>query len=126
MNKYNITDNTVAILPMGNNQSIIYEVDENLESNRNSCIKPNKSKKNSKNYDYRFSNKKDRNSDTSNFFSSNNVKSGLKSFLNKTFSNNSFKKNKKHTEKRESLLLFNIIDSESKIFSFLFFSSKSF
>ena len=87
--------------------SIIYEVDENLESNRNSCIKPNKSKKNSKNYDYRFSNKKDRNSDTSNFFSSNNVKSGLKSFLNKTFSNNSFKKNKKHTEKRESLLLFN-------------------
>ena len=86
--------------------SIIYEVDENLESNRNSYIKPDKNKKNSKNYEYRFSNKKERNSDTSNFFSSNNIKSGLKSFLNKTFSNNSFKHNKKH-DKRDSLLLFN-------------------
>ena len=43
MNKYNITDNTVAILPMGNKQSIIYEVDNIvvINSNPNNIIKYN-------------------------------------------------------------------------------------
>ena len=93
--------------------SIIYEVDENIDSNRNSYKKTNKN--NSKNVGIRFSNKKDRNSDTSNFFSSNNVKSGLKSFLNKSFtSHNSFKNERKESRDKDSLLFFNNSNSNSK------------
>ena len=96
--------------------SIIYEVDENIESNRNSYINQNKNINNSKNFAFRFSNKKERNSDTSNFFSSNNIKSGLKSFLNKSFvSQKSFKNNKKESENKDSLLLFNNSNSSNSI-----------
>ena len=92
--------------------SIIYEVDENIESNRNSFINQNIINTSNKNNVFRFS-KKERNSDQSNFFSSNNIKSGIKSFLNKTKSSkNSFKKHK-GSENKESRLTFNSLSNSS-------------
>jgi competence protein ComK len=43
MNKYNITDNTLAILPMGNKNSVVYEVDKMIVINNkpNNIIKYN-------------------------------------------------------------------------------------
>ena len=43
MNKYNITDKTLAILPMGKKQSIVYEVDNMIviNNNPNNIIKYN-------------------------------------------------------------------------------------
>ena len=90
--------------------SIIYEVDENVESNRNSFPSLNINTS-AKNLGFRFSNKKDRNSNSSNFLSSNNIRSGIKSFLNKSIhSNHSFKKN---ANNKEEFLRFNS-DSESE------------
>ena len=86
--------------------TIIYEEDENTESNRNSYIRTSLNNI-TKNLNSRFSGKKEKYSEMTNLFSSNNVKSGLKSFLNKSnISNNSFKKEKKD-DKKESLLVFN-------------------
>ena len=119
-----------------NNQfdSIIYEVDENLESNRNSIRKNGNSEKN---FHYRysnkknkiseisnknnsvktlgcnFSNKKDKTSEYTNLVSSNNnVKSVFKDFLNKSIgSNNSFRKNQ-NIDYKETVLTFNSNSSD--------------
>ena len=93
-----------------NNQidSIIYEVDENIESNRNSFAKSNINNASTKNIGFRFSNKKERNSNSSNFLSSKNIKSGIKSFLNKSnHSHHSFKKNSNIKEHKKEILHFN-------------------
>ena len=137
VNNINKNANSNHLNNIENNQfdSIIYEVDENLESNRNSIKKNISSEKtfhyrfsNKKNkiseisnknnsgktLGYNFSNKKDKASEFTNLFSSNNnLKSGFKDFLNKSISsNNSFKKNN-NIDYKETVLTFNSYSSDS-------------
>jgi len=121
-----------------NNQfdSIIYEVDENLESNQNSTKKvvnsdenfqhrfPNKKNKISeisnknnslKTLGCNFSNKKEKASEFTSLFSSNNMKSGIKEFLNKSISsNNSFRKIQ-NIDYKETVLTFNSNSNSSDL-----------
>ena len=81
--------------------SIIYEVDENVESNINSFPSP-KINNSTQSLGLRFSSKKDRNSGSNKFFSSNKV---IKPFLNKS----------QNKESKEDIFHFNSDSNSSKI-----------
>ena len=88
-------------------ETIIYEEDENIDSNRNSFSKNNINNNSEKSLYHHKKDKTDKNSEMTSLFSSNNnKKSGLKDLLNKSVaSNNSFKN--KNVEKKDSFLTFN-------------------
>ena len=135
-NDSNLINNNNHLKSEKNNHinTIIYEVDENAESNRNS-IKNNEnnsekkldlhfsnkkdmiseiSKINSseKNLGFHFSNKKDKIGEINSLLSSNkNIKSGLKEFLNKSICSNSFRKN--NLDNKDTFLTFNSNSSNS-------------
>ena len=91
-----------------NIDTIIYEEDDDFESNRNSYSYIRTSLNTlPKNLNSIYSGKKEKTNERIGHFSSNNIRSGLKSFLNKSItSNNSFKKDKQN-EKNNTLLVLN-------------------